>query len=51
MTAAFLLLKGHKLEYFFSLSLCEKMFAYAAMEKELKKETDLALLMAGRSGL
>lgn len=35
-TCAYLVLKGHKIDYFFSLSYLEKLFVYSAMIKEKK---------------
>ena len=37
-TAAFLLLKGHTLEYFFNMSYLDKLFAYTAMRKQQEIE-------------
>lgn len=52
-TAAFLLLKGHPLSYFFSLSETEKIFAHAAIrvyqEEEMERfKAQLSILAAGR---
>lgn len=35
---AYLVLKGHKIDYFFSLSYLEKLFVYSAMIKEKESE-------------
>lgn len=35
---AYLVLRGHKLDYFFSLSYLEKLFVYSAMIKEKEFE-------------
>lgn len=37
-TCAYLVLRGHKLDYFFSLSYLEKLFVYSAMIKEKEFE-------------
>lgn len=37
-TCAYLVLKGHKLDYFFSLSYMEQLFVYTAMMKEKEIE-------------
>lgn len=37
-TCAYLVLKGHKLDYFFSLSNFERLFVYTAMIKEKEHE-------------
>lgn len=51
--AAFLILHGHKLDYFFSLSRTEKIFAHAAIEVEQDRKNDVIktlveAAMAGR---
>lgn len=40
-----MVLRGHKLEYFFSLPLEEKLFMRAAMELEIKKQQDIVLAL------
>ena len=37
-TDAFLLIKGHTLEYFFNMSYLDKLFAYTAMRKQQEIE-------------
>ena len=37
-TCAYLVLKGHKIDYFFSLSYLEKLFVYSAMIKDKESE-------------
>ena len=46
-TAAYLVLKGHPLDYFFSLSETEKLFCLAAMEEEKKEQREQAIVIAG----
>lgn len=43
-TAAYLVLKGHTFEYFFGLSMTEKVMCHVAMEKERNERLEVAKL-------
>nr|DAQ39072.1 MAG TPA: hypothetical protein [Caudoviricetes sp.] len=42
-----MVLKGHTLNYFFSLSMTDKLFCHAAMELAQKRELELAVISGG----
>ena len=48
-TAAFLINRGHTLEYFFSLKPSAKLFCHAAMELQQKQDADKLKLLAERT--